>query len=279
GVVRGLIVSALRHGLAEAGHRANTVLSGAALGAFSPPAAAHPVPRPAPRAVATAIGAQAPISGLAEASARFEPVEETSADQRVEDDLSKAPLGAARAQLHENYIVAQTPDGIVLVDQHAAHERLVYERLKAQMAAGEIARQGLLIPEIIPLSAADRLLEHAETLAELGLVIEPFGEGTICVREIPALLGQSNISKLINDIADEICEVGSAEGLRTRLDAVLSRIACHGSVRAGRRLGADEMNALLRQMEATPNSAQCNHGRPTWVKLSLSDIEHIFGRR
>ena len=282
GVVRGLIISAIRHALAGAGHRATTTISDAALGAFRPetpaPSPGWSAPRPSRQAIQTALAAQAP-AGFAEpawASARAE-VPSDDASGEAADDL---PLGAARAQLHENYIIAQTADGIVLVDQHAAHERLVYQRLKAQVAASGVARQALLIPEIVELGTdAARVLERADALAELGLVIEPFGPGAVAVREVPAALGQPDPEQLLRDIADEIADLGSADGLRAKLDAVLSRIACHGSVRSGRRMAADEMNALLREIEATPHSNTCNHGRPTWVKLSLADIEKLFGRR
>lgn len=270
GVVRGLIVSALRHALAEAGHRAATTTGSAALGAFRPSMA--PPPRPA--TVSAAMTFQSP--GFAEDSARVEVPDETPAETEAED----CPLGAARAQLHETYIVAQTRTGIVLVDQHAAHERLVYEKLKAQMAASDVARQGLLIPEIVDLGdAAAAVLDAAGTLAELGLVVEPFGGGAVCVREVPALLGQADPTALMRDVADELADLGTADGLVARAHAILSRMACHGSVRAGRRMSGPEMNALLREMEATPGSGQCNHGRPTSVALGLSDIEKLFGRR
>jgi len=192
------------------------------------------------------------------------------------------PLGAARAQLHENYIVAQTPEGMVIVDQHAAHERLVYERFKAQVEDRGIEKQGLLSPEIIQLeeSEAERLLAYAQGLSKLGLEIEPFGAGAIAVQAIPALLGaKPNIERLIRDLADEITERDTAQGLEERLNDILSTMACHGSVRSGRRMNVDEMNALLRQMEETPLSGQCNHGRPTSITLSLADIEKLFGRR
>jgi DNA mismatch repair protein MutL len=191
------------------------------------------------------------------------------------------PLGAARAQLHETYVVAQTDDGIVIVDQHAAHERLVYERMKEALAAKGVARQALLIPEIVELdeAAAERLVARADELAELGLVVEAFGTGAVVVREVPALLGQVDAKGLIQDLADEIAELGDAASLRERLGDVCGTMACHGSVRAGRRLTVEEMNALLRQMEATPHSGQCNHGRPTYVELKLADIEKLFGRR
>jgi DNA mismatch repair protein MutL len=190
-------------------------------------------------------------------------------------------LGAARAQVHENYIIAQTATGMVIVDQHAAHERLVYERLKAQMAEHGVAAQALLIPQIVEMEAgdADRLLEMAGELARLGLGIEPFGRGAIAVRETPAMLGQVDAAALLRDIADELADLGTSAAVQTRLDAILSRVACHGSVRSGRQMRAEEMNALLREMEATPHSGQCNHGRPTYVTLDLADIERLFGRR
>ncbi|MEM7742167.1 MAG: DNA mismatch repair endonuclease MutL [Pseudomonadota bacterium] len=283
GTVRGLIISAIRHALAEAGHRSTTTISNAALGAFRGQTSAPPyrasAPRPSGQAVVAALAAQAPLdtpAGFAEASpgwvaARAEPP--------PAPDTVALPLGAARAQLHETYVIAQTEDGIVLVDQHAAHERLVYERLKAQADAG-VACQQLLIPEVVDLGTdAGRLLEHADELARLGLEIEPFGPGAVAVRGVPAILGQTDPVALLRDIADEILEAGGAEGLRGRVDAILSRMACHGSVRAGRRLSAPEMDALLREIEATPHAATCNHGRPTWVKLSLAEIEKLFGRR
>ena len=191
------------------------------------------------------------------------------------------PLGAARAQLHANYIVAQTTGGMVLVDQHAAHERLVYERLKAARAAGDIPRQIMLIPEVVELDAATAagLIVESTALAELGLVIEAFGPGAILVRETPAALGEPDVQALIRDLADEVQDVGGAEPLSERLDAIAATIACHGSVRSGRRLNQMEMDALLREMEATPNSGRCNHGRPTYIELDLADIERLFHRR
>ncbi|MEC8795411.1 MAG: DNA mismatch repair protein MutL, partial [Pseudomonadota bacterium] len=190
------------------------------------------------------------------------------------------PLGAARAQVHENYIIAQTETGIVIVDQHAAHERLVYERLKRQMAENGVAAQALLIPEIVDLSDNDaaRLMEIADDLARLGLVIEPFGGGAVAVRETPAILGEVNAKAMLTDILDELDELGDSQTVKDRIEAILSRVACHGSIRSGRRMQAQEMNALLREMEATPHSGQCNHGRPTYVELRLSDIERLFGR-
>ena len=191
------------------------------------------------------------------------------------------PLGAARAQLHETYVVAQTDDGMIVVDQHAAHERLVYERMKKALSESGVARQGLLIPEVVELDedAARRLDARKVELAELGLVLEAFGQGAVVVREVPALLGETDVQSLVRDMADEIAELGETFSLSEKLEEVCSTMACHGSVRAGRRLNVDEMNALLRQMEATPHSGQCNHGRPTYVELKLADIERLFGRR
>jgi DNA mismatch repair protein MutL len=183
--------------------------------------------------------------------------------------------------VHETYIVAQTRDGIVIVDQHAAHERLVYERLKAALEQNGVARQILLIPEIVELDAADveRLVARAAELARFGLVVEPFGPGAVAVAETPALMGEIDAQALVRDLADHMAEWDEALPLERRLMHVAATMACHGSVRAGRRLKGEEMNALLRDMEATPNSGQCNHGRPTYVELKLSDIERLFGRR
>jgi DNA mismatch repair protein MutL len=218
--------------------------------------------------------------------APFAAFDATSADARAHADpipeaLLDRPLGAARAQLHETYIVAQTRSSVVIVDQHAAHERLVYERMKRMLANGGVARQGLLIPAIVEVGEdeAGVLHEKEAELAELGLVLEPFGTGAVAVREVPALLGDSDVDGLVKDLAAEILGEGQGLTLRDRLEAICSRMACHGSVRAGRRLSPQEMNALLRDMEATPYSGQCNHGRPTYVELKLSDIERLFGRR
>ncbi|MFU1478806.1 DNA mismatch repair endonuclease MutL [Roseovarius sp. C7] len=296
GQARGLIVSGLRHALAEHGHRASSTVAGATLGAFQPeasqPARVYQMDRPGPQARAMAYQAQAP--GFAELqdsySARFEPQEAIApfaspddADAVVgtaQDAPLAAPLGAARAQIHENYIIAQSEDGLVIVDQHAAHERLVYEKLKTQQAERGVAAQALLIPEIVELSDGDRaaLLEAAEDLAALGLVIEEFGGSAVAVREVPAILGAVDARALLLDVLDELSDQGSSTTIRARIDAILSRVACHGSVRSGRRMRAEEMNALLREMEATPHSGQCNHGRPTYVKLQLADIERLFGR-
>ena len=275
-MVRGLIVSGLRHALAEAGHRASTTVSSAALGAFTPEPTGQPRvyqmdrPRNAPG-----------YSGLAETATMFEP----QPSARVEEDAPQVeaqhrPLGAARAQLHENYILSQTEDGLVIVDAHAAHERLLYEKLKAQMAETGVRAQALLIPEVISLSDGDiaLLMEQSETLTQMGLSIESFGQGAVAVQSVPALLGHVDVQRLVLDIVDELSDGGTQQSLQAQLDAILSRVACHGSVRTGRRMQAEEMNALLREMEATPHSGQCNHGRPTYVSLAMTDIEKLFGR-
>ncbi len=287
GIVRGLIVSGLRHALAGAGHRASTTVAMQTLGAMRPERPAAPVyqapyyaDRPSYAARSMTYQMQAPIPeapGFAELSvpsARIEPVFEEPAP------LESLPLGAARAQVHENYIIAQTETGIVIVDQHAAHERLVYERLKRQMDENGVAAQALLIPEIVELSSGDaaRLLDVADDLARLGLTIEPFGGGAVCVRETPAILGEVNADAMLRDILDELADLGDSTTVQSKIEAILSRVACHGSIRSGRRMRGEEMNALLREMEATPHSGQCNHGRPTYVELRLSDIERLFGR-
>jgi DNA mismatch repair protein MutL len=221
-----------------------------------------------------------PIARPGQRAARLSTEPRTTPPPAVFDPVD-FPLGAARAQVHETYIVAQTRDGMVIVDQHAAHERLVYERMKGEMAAGGVARQTLLLPEVVDLdpAEAERVLARAEELASLGLVIESFGPGAVLVRETPALLGKTDAAGLVRDIADDLAENGQALALKERLEEVCSTMACHGSVRAGRRLNGAEMNALLREMEATPHSGQCNHGRPTYVELKLADIEKLFGRR
>ncbi len=289
GLARGLIVSGLRHALAEAGHRASSTVAGATLGAFRPepagPAGARVYQMDRPSSAARTLAYQSQAPGFAEMqqaySARVEP-DPSEADTQEPDEppATALPLGAARAQVHENYIIAQTETGMVIVDQHAAHERLVYERLKAQMADTGVASQALLIPDIVDLCEADCaiLLDAAEDLARLGLVIEPFGPGSIAVRETPAILGQVNAPALLRDILDELADQGDSQTLKSRIDAILSRVACHGSIRSGRRMSGEEMNALLREMERTPLSGQCNHGRPTYVELRLSDIERLFGR-
>jgi DNA mismatch repair protein MutL len=275
GLVRGLIVGALKHTLAQAGSRASTTVAASALSAlqrqapnFAPPAFAH---RPAP--------------GVGEPVSLFAGAPEAVLSARVEAAApapdAALPLGVARAQLHETYVVAQTADGIVIVDQHAAHERLVYERMKRALAEGGIARQPLLVPDVVEMdpSEVSRVAARAGELAELGLVVEAFGPDALMVREVPAMLGKLDICGLMRDLADEIAETGNALSLKERLEEVSGTLACHMSVRAGRRLSAEEMNALLREMESTPHSGQCNHGRPTYVELKLADIERLFGRR
>ncbi len=297
--VRGLIVGGLRHALHAAGHRASTTVADNVLAGFT----AHSGVASGEWRVASGAGGSpagysgytgwsAPatthvLPGLNERSARVEPGADPYLATRHaplatlgEADIDH-PLGAARAQLHGTYIVAQTRDGLVVVDQHAAHERLVYERMKAQMAEGQVTRQALLAPEVVELdpAEAERVAAAADQLAELGLILEPFGSGAVLVRETPALLGDTDVQGLIRDIADDLTEHGSALSLKERLAAICGTMACHGSVRAGRVLSAPEMNALLRQMEATPHSGQCNHGRPTYVELKLADLERLFGRR
>ncbi len=290
-LVRGLLVSAIRHALAGAGHRASTSASAAALGAFRTGGGGGAWQGqgggPVPRGLAESAKAyQAPLARSQDDRLPDMPLPPTaprveSAEGAVEALDDSHPLGAARAQLFATYIVAETADGLVIVDQHAAHERLVYERMKAALAESGVARQALLIPEVVELApdAVRALVARSRELAELGLVVEAFGEGTLVVREVPALLERLDIQGLVRDLADELSELGMAVALKERLADVCGTMACHGSVRAGRRLNAEEMNALLREMEATPHSGQCNHGRPTYVSLSRADIERLFGRR
>jgi len=273
--VRGLIVSGLRHALVEVGHRASTTVSDAALGAFTAE------PEVQPRVYQMDRPRNAPgYSGLAETETMFDGQPSARIEEVPQLEAQHRPLGAARAQLHENYILSQTHEGLVIVDAHAAHERLVYEKLKVQMVEEGVRAQALLIPEVISLSDGDMalLLEQAETLTQLGLSIESFGRGAVVVQTVPAILGHVDVNRLVLDIVDELSDGGSSQSLQSRLDAILSRVACHGSVRTGRRMQADEMNALLREMEATPHSGQCNHGRPTYVSLAMADIEKLFGR-
>lgn len=301
GFIRGLVVCAIRDAMARAGHRAATtggartleslrVHSGASSGGASSNLYRQTAPGRFEQSPYTPLDDWTRPSGFGETvQAEFAAtLTMPSADTRAAPSASAvsefegAPLGAARAQLHETYVVAQTRDGIVIVDQHAAHERLVYERMKRERAARGITRQVLLIPEVVELGPDDaaRVADEAEALAELGLVVEGFGPGAILVREVPAALGTGTVAAILRDVADALAEDGIAGApLEERLDAVTSRMSCHGSIRAGRRLRPDEMNALLREMEATPLSGQCNHGRPTYVELKLTDIERLFGRR
>jgi DNA mismatch repair protein MutL len=308
-LVRGLIIGAIREALSATGHRAATTGGAEALALLQRRPFAAPRPadwqhspyRPDLRTLDQPASDNGPGSGFAAPSqAGYDTTAATSAatdgfaamqgrsadtrpmqDTRFDQQNAGLPLGAARAQIHENYIIAQTEDGLVIVDQHAAHERLVYERLKTALAKNEVATQMLLIPDIIELPEEDveRLEARAEELGTLGLHLERFGPGAICVRETPALLGETDVRGLVQDIADDLAELDESTRLVERLHYVAATMACHGSVRSGRRLRAEEMNALLRDMEATPNSGQCNHGRPTYVELKLADIEKLFGRR
>ena len=299
GLVRSMIVGGLRTALNAAGHRAATTVADSALSAFD----AQPMQagqsgfgEPAMQT----LNPQVPISAQRQAgqggfsdlggystpnlpesinsydAALAEPLSAQNADA-----LAKLPLGLARAQLHETYIIAQTADGFVIVDQHAAHERLVYERMKRDMAENGVTRQLLLIPEVVEMDEdlAEQLMARQAELAELGFELERFGPGAVLVREIPALLEKTNLEGLVRDLADEIAELGTALSLKEKLADICGTMACHGSVRAGRRLSQEEMNALLREMEATPHAGQCNHGRPTYVELKRSEIEKLFGRR
>lgn len=289
--VRGLIVGALRHALAGAGHRASTTVSDYALGKLRGEGQTvmpyrgnynaggyRPAPPPDMSSQPLVHGYSARVE---EEGQSFDGGAAPHAPQTDAPRPADYPLGLARGQLHETYIVAQTADGIVIVDQHAAHERLVYERMKTAMEGKGVERQALLIPDIVELGEDDaaRLLARTEELAGMGLVIEPFGPGAIAVQETPALLGEVNVQGLIRDLVDDLAEHGQELSLSERFEHVCGTMACHGSVRAGRRLNGPEMNALLRRMEATPHSGQCNHGRPTYVELKLADIERLFGRR
>ncbi|MGS1093230.1 DNA mismatch repair endonuclease MutL [Aquamicrobium terrae] len=299
GLVRGLIVGAIRQALADAGIRAATTGAAGMIAAFrsAPPPSdgggASFIPRNGtPFRPAAGFDLQASpyrplVNGLAESrQAAFTPMTAASADMRAgqaeaDEQLQRTTLGAARAQVHENYIVAQTGDSLVIVDQHAAHERLVYEALKTALHSRPVPSQMLLLPEIVdlPEDDAERLALHGETLAHFGLRLERFGPGAVAVRETPAMLGEVDVPQLVRDLADEIADHDTTETLTERLHHIAATMACHGSVRSGRRLKPEEMNALLRQMEATPGSGTCNHGRPTYIELKLADIERLFGRR
>jgi DNA mismatch repair protein MutL len=286
GLVRALIVHALKDGLAREGKRTAANSDGAVLASFRPafaPRANWDWRRSPAYPVGGASGFAA--TAFAEPGQTAFDVGAPTADVRFEQapapDLPDRPLGAARTQIHETYIVSQTRDGLIVVDQHAAHERIVYEKLKAQLSRNGVQRQLLLIPEIVELDEAivEKLIDRAEELASFGLAIESFGPGAVAVRETPSLLGKANAAGLLRDLAEHMAEWDEALPLERRLMHVAATMACHGSVRAGRILKPEEMNALLREMEDTPNSGQCNHGRPTYVELKLSDIEKLFGRR
>jgi DNA mismatch repair protein MutL len=284
GLVRGLIVGALRQAFAASGPRSSTGAASATIAAFRPGGGRPQRPAPVNWRAAYTPAAGGAAAGFAEPEQAAFAVATPSAEAHVAETGSAAimrPLGAARAQIHETYVVAQTEDGLVIVDQHAAHERLVYERLKKAIAGNGVARQILLIPDVVDMPAedVDRIAERAEELAEFGLVIERFGPGAVAVRETPSMLGPIDAAGLIRDLADELAEWDRAATVKDRLDRVASTMACHGSVRAGRRLKPAEMDALLREMEETPNASECNHGRPTYIELKLADIERLFGRR
>ena len=292
GVVRGLVISAIRHALAEAGHRASSTNAGTALGAIqlknSFPSTVYQMDpnknsfrNLAPDSIFERVEPNQIDSFGNQQFEEFKTPNGSLINNDIEDQLSSQfPLGAARGQVHENYIIAQTEDSVVIVDQHAAHERLVYEKLKKQIAASSVARQVLLIPEIIELSSSDitTLVTAKAQLFKSGLVLEEFGDNAIIVHETPALLGDFNVKSLILDIMDELSNSGNSKKLEEEITSILSRTACHGSIRSGRRLNQEEMNALLREMEVTPYSGQCNHGRPTYIELKLKDIERLFGR-
>ena len=274
GLVRGLIVGAIREALGLAGALPATPNASAMAAAFRPRGALRPA-----SGWSAAQSPFRPPAGFAEAGqAAFVTAPSARADEAVAD---AGRLGAARAQIHENYIVAQTGDGIVIVDQHAAHERLVYEALKGAMEERALPAQMLLLPEVVDLPADDveRLSGQASMLARFGLELERFGPGAVVVRATPSMLGECDVAGMVRDLADELADGETADGLKRRLDRVASTMACHGSVRSGRRLNANEMNALLRRMEQVPESATCNHGRPTFIELKLADIERLFGRR
>jgi DNA mismatch repair protein MutL len=277
-LVRALIVGSIRRALAQHAGRTAPTLATGALASLRSYSGAVSIASGHVAETLSPYYEQAPLALGAAPSARM--TESVAAAPPIVTS-HQFPLGAARAQLHGTYVVAQTDDGIVLVDQHAAHERLVYERMKSALEAGAVPRQALLMPVVVELDSGgvDRVLSRADDLAALGLVLEPFGHGAVLVREVPAPLAKGDVTALVRDLADELAEFDDAAPLRSRIDAVLSRLACHGSVRAGRSLSVDEMNALLRQMEHTPLAGQCNHGRPTWIELKLSDIERLFERR
>ena len=282
GVVRGLVISGLKQILAESGHRSSSTIGHQMLGAFNGNIASNPDSKIAYQSVNN-FNNQSKFQNLVQVkdnAAVIEQINSSIAEEgKIDDEVF--PLGMARAHLFENYILAQRANSLVLVDSHAAHERIIYEKLKELMLKDRIKTQTLLIPEIINLSESDvvRLLEFSDELKSFGLVLEAFGPGAIVVRETPALLGVVNAENLIKDILDELNDSDRSEILKIKIDAILSRISCHGSIRSGRRLKIDEMNALLREMEMTPHSGQCNHGRPTYVELSLSDVERMFGRK
>ncbi|MGB8602965.1 MAG: DNA mismatch repair endonuclease MutL [Rhizomicrobium sp.] len=314
GLVRGLIVSSLKVAIGAADRRTSTTVAEAALSALRPHSGLSYNPGPrldlglpsadvagvaetrrsfsfqaplftaapsAPPGVPSETSGWAVDSSATGYGGNLPQTDDVPTPSQTQASASEYPLGVARAQLHNTYVVAQTADGIVIVDQHAAHERLTYEKIKKALESGGVVRQPLLVPEVIDLDPAEvtRVAAHADELAELGLVVEAFGPDAILVRETPALLGQTDVKAMIRDLADDLAEQGAAHSLKERLYDVVATMACHGSVRAGRRLVPEEMNALLREMEATPHSGECSHGRPTYIELKLADIERLFGRR
>jgi DNA mismatch repair protein MutL len=288
-MVRGLIVGAIKHALTESGCRTASNIYENALNSFTSASSSSgnytyqsqgggSYPLREQRQAFQPQNAQSPLMAPDMLTPWARPAEPVTAD---EPDYTLHPLGAARCQLHKTYIVAETVDGLVIVDQHAAHERLVYEQMKTRLSEHGVERQKLLIPEVVALddNLAENLLARQKELLEFGLAIEPFGVGTVIVRETPAMLGEVNVVAMIHELADHIREYGEATALRERIEELCGTMSCHGSVRAGRVLGVKEMNALLRQMEQTPFSGQCNHGRPTYIELKKRDIEKLFGRR
>jgi DNA mismatch repair protein MutL len=287
GRVRGLLIGALRDAILGSGHRSAATLAAVALGAMrvQPSRGVAALENPQRSSARQQSGAfaesqvefQAPYPALGTPpSSAPQPLDANSR----QSEEGRYPLGEARAQLFNTYVVAESVDGIVIVDQHAAHERLTQERFKRALAAGSVPRQGLLIPEVVELDepGAERICSRAADLEALGLLVEPFGPGAVVVREIPALLGDIDCQTLVRDLADHLEAEGEIHALTERLSEVCATLACHGSIRAGRRLDTRQMNALLREMEATPLSGQCSHGRPTYVELKLTDIEKLFGR-
>ncbi|MEI7670247.1 MAG: DNA mismatch repair protein MutL, partial [Pseudomonadota bacterium] len=279
-MVKGMIIGAIKHAIKDDGQRTSNSIAITAQSLFRPQGIAPSnsaqndyYQRP------DYLQARGNLFENAIGFAAQQPMARTP--ENSSNDYSTFRLGAARAQLHNTYIISQTNDSIIITDQHAAHERLVYEKIKKSLAETGVARQRLLIPEVVELGepSAEHLIKREKQFADLGLIIESFGEGAIIVREIPAMMVGSDIKGLIKDLADDVLELGEAVTLQEKLEHICSTIACHGSVRAGRTLLIDEMNALLRQMEETPRSGQCNHGRPTYIELKLADVEKLFGRR
>ena len=273
GIVRGLIVSGLRQSMAQAGHRTTTTLADVALGKFEAQTKSRVYQM-------DRVGNSFGYAASRENETIFDVQPSARTETEYQTETQNTPLGAARAQLHENYIISQTDQGLIIVDAHAAHERLLYEKMKTQLNSSRVRSQALLIPEVITLPEDEilLLLEQSDVLSKLGLTVESFGQGAVSVQTIPAILGQTNVKKLVLDIVDELSDGGTIHSLNSKIETILSRVACHGSVRTGRRMQADEMNALLREMESTPYSGQCNHGRPTYVSLSMNDIAKLFGR-